>query len=368
MDSDKIMHPRPSSIVAAMYTLRDLDVDLIVLHGPAGCSFKHARLLEEDGVRVITSSMGEDDFVFGGRDALVRTIKRGVEKFNPRSIGVIGTCASMIIGEDLRSAIKESKIGIPTIEVEIHAGYRDNTTGVIKTLESACNNGFISREELEREKKILDLATEIEKKYGAAYKEYIAPSRGDPKIRVARRILSNIKAGKRGIFVLNAKKETAYMFADILLAVNEASKKLVGRGVVNIANLDPNVGLPRIRRYARNILNELEDKGISIDHISGGLDEYPIAGSVAKDIILKEYLNFDYLMIAGVPHAVEIKEGFETISVTNGPREVEPLKDLLHHHLVAVEMDLHSRCVGKTSIVESELGETIREMVRGDVF
>ncbi|KXS41549.1 MAG: methanoproteinis marker 13 metalloprotein, partial [Methanohalophilus sp. T328-1] len=43
-----IMHPRPSSIVAALYTLRDLNVEVAILHGPPGCSFKHARLLEED--------------------------------------------------------------------------------------------------------------------------------------------------------------------------------------------------------------------------------------------------------------------------------------------------------------------------------
>ena len=52
-----IMHPRPSSIVAALYTLRDLDTDVVILHGPPGCSFKHARLLEEDGMRVVTTSL-----------------------------------------------------------------------------------------------------------------------------------------------------------------------------------------------------------------------------------------------------------------------------------------------------------------------
>ena len=45
----KYIQPRPSSIVAALYTARDLGVDVAVLHGPSGCSFKHARLLEEDG-------------------------------------------------------------------------------------------------------------------------------------------------------------------------------------------------------------------------------------------------------------------------------------------------------------------------------
>ena len=45
----QILHPRPSSIVAALYTLRDLGADVVILHGPSGCCFKHARLLEEIG-------------------------------------------------------------------------------------------------------------------------------------------------------------------------------------------------------------------------------------------------------------------------------------------------------------------------------
>lgn len=61
-----IMHQRPSSIVAALYTLRDLDTDIVILHGHPGCSFKHARLLEENGMRFCTSSFDESGFVFGG--------------------------------------------------------------------------------------------------------------------------------------------------------------------------------------------------------------------------------------------------------------------------------------------------------------
>ena len=41
-EEETILHPGPSAIVAALYTLRDLDVEVAVLHGPAGCSFKHS--------------------------------------------------------------------------------------------------------------------------------------------------------------------------------------------------------------------------------------------------------------------------------------------------------------------------------------
>ena len=93
-----IIHPRPSSIVAALYTLRDLNVDVAILHGPPGCSFKHARLLEEDGIHVVTTGLDENGFVFGGHDKLVQVINKSIELFNPKILGVVGTCASMIIG------------------------------------------------------------------------------------------------------------------------------------------------------------------------------------------------------------------------------------------------------------------------------
>jgi hypothetical protein len=51
----------------------------------------------------------------------------------------------------------------------------------------------------------------------------------------------------------------------------------------------------------------------------------------------------------------------ECISVTNGPRQVKPLKEQ-GHELVIVEVDLHPRTLGVTRIVESELGAVIRSM------
>ena len=51
------MHPRPSPIAASLYTLRDMNVDVIIMHGPNGCCFRTGRLLESDGVRVLTTAM-----------------------------------------------------------------------------------------------------------------------------------------------------------------------------------------------------------------------------------------------------------------------------------------------------------------------
>ena len=361
-----IMHPRPSSIVAALYTLRDLDTDVVILHGPPGCSFKHARLLEEDGMRVVTTSLDESGFVFGGHDALVEVLEKVIKRFNPRRIGIVGTCASMIIGEELHEAVMEVQPDVPVIEVEVHAGYRDNTKGVIITLESALASGIISEAEFERQKHLLKEATEVEKRHGAASKEYLEPSRGDLKFKVAKRLIELIEQGKKGLNILNAKKETAFMFADINLAVDQIAKKLgAGSNIINMANLDENLGLPKNRRNAREIREDLKGAGMDIHHITGGLDEYPVAGNIANEIIREKYSDFDFAVITGVPHALPMDhiKNMELFSITNGPRQVIPLKEMGHQH-VAVEIDLHPKTLGINHIVESEFGATLRELAR----
>ncbi|GFO97744.1 hypothetical protein ig2599ANME_1954 [groundwater metagenome] len=361
-----IIHPRPSSIVAALYTLRDLETDVVILHGPPGCSFKHARLLEEDGMRVVTTSLDESGFVFGGHDALVEVLDKVIKRFNPKRIGIVGTCASMIIGEELHEAVMDVQPDVPVIEVEVHAGYRDNTKGVIIALESALAAGIIGEVEFERQKALLKEATMVEKRHGAASKEYLAPSRGDLKYKVAERLIELIKQGKRGLNILNAKKETAFMFADINLAVAQVAEKLgSGSDIINMANLDENLGLPKNRRNAREINDDLRKAGLEIHHIIGGLDEYPIAGNTASQIIGEKYSDYDFAVITGVPHALPMDniKNMELFSITNGPRQVVPLKEMGHKHVV-VEIDLHPRTLGVNHIVESEFGATLRELVK----
>ncbi|RZN62395.1 MAG: Ni-sirohydrochlorin a,c-diamide reductive cyclase catalytic subunit [Methanonatronarchaeia archaeon] len=362
-ESKEILHPRPSSIVAAMYTMRDLDVDLIVMHGPPGCSFKHGRLLEEDGVVVLTSAMGEDNFVFGGEEKLVETVERGIEKFDPDLVGVVGTCASMIIGEELRSTVSRVDSDVPIISVDVHSGYRDNTEGVIMTLEEASRMGLVGSDELERQKKMLEEASEVEKRLGSANDEYIPPSDGDLKIKVAKELASNLKEDGKGVVVLNAKKETSYIFTDIMLAINQVHREVGDGEIVNIANLEEGRGLPRVRQNAENINRELKQQEIDIDFLSGSLDEYPVSGERARDWIMENHPDYDYLVLLGVPHAIPITEG-RIISVTNGPRGVRPMKQELKHDYVAVEKDLHTRCMGIREIKPSETGETLRELVK----
>ena len=353
----KFMHPRPSSIVAALYTARDLEVDVAILHGPSGCSFKHARLLEEDGMRVLTTSLADNEFIFGGLKPLEDVLKYAEERFAPHRMAVVGTCVAMIIGEDLQSAIEGSGITTPTIAVDIHAGYPENITGVLDTLEAAQAAGWISPDELARQHIMMEKANEVEKLRGAASQAYIEPSRGDLKHIAAERLLELAHGGAKGVAVLNAKKETAYMFADELLALNDTCPDA---DVTYIANLDAR-GLPKVRRDAKRIFTEMAERGVKPELV-GALDEYGANGDTLGKKIRE--LSPAFALLAGVPHAIppEYTDGIECFSVTNGPRQVEPLRAIGHRH-VMVEVDLHPKTLGVTKIVESEFGAVLRSLV-----
>ncbi|MDD1719268.1 MAG: Ni-sirohydrochlorin a,c-diamide reductive cyclase catalytic subunit [Methanoregulaceae archaeon] len=350
----KYMQPRPSSIVAALYTARDLGVDVSILHGPSGCSFKHARLLEEDGMHVLTTSLADNEFVFGGQQPLEKVLRYAEERFAPARMAVIGTCVSMIIGEDLSAAIEESGVTTPTIAVEIHAGYPENIEGVIATLVPAAAIGWISAEELSRQQILLAKANEVERLRGAASMPYIEPSRGDLKHVAAKRLLELAKSGRKGVAVMNAKKETAYMFADELIALHDACPE--GK-IEYVANLELR-GLPKVRADAARISGEMRERGVPLS-LLGALDEYGANGDAMGNRI--RAIAPEFALIVGVPHAIrqEYLTGVECISITNGPRQVEPLRSQGHRHVI-VEVDLHPKTLGVKEIVPSEFGAVLR--------
>ena len=352
----KFMHPRPSSIVAALYTARDLNVNVAILHGPSGCSFKHARLLEEDGMRVLTTSLADNEFIFGGEKPLVDVLRYAEEHFSPERMAVIGTCVSMIIGEDLQSAIDSAGIATPTIAVDIHAGYPENIAGVLSTLEAAAEAGWISGEEMERQRVMMAAANEVERLRGAASQAYIEPVRGDLKHVAAQRLLECARSGKKGVAILNAKKETAYMFADELIGLHDACPDA---GITYIANLEQR-GLAKVRADAARILAGMRERGVDPECI-GALDEYGANGEALGKRI--RAISPSFALIAGVPHAIppEYTGGIECFSITNGPRQVAPLKAIGHEH-VMVEIDLHPKTLGVRSIVGSEFGEVLRSL------
>lgn len=357
-----IIHPRPNPIVAAMYTLRDMDVDVIVTHGPAGCSFMASRPLENAGVRVVTSALKDNDLIFGGTDSLVRTLKEAKRKFEPRTMAVVGTCASTIIGDDISAAIKRADLGpgCNCFAVDCSGCMADNTQGAIRAVKAGLKAGMISPEECDRQISLLKAATELEKQRGMAAKTYLSPAVSPTKMRVCRMIADALKDGKKVAVVMLAKKELAYRFADMFVAVDEARRRLGGKTLF-VANMDENLGLPRIRRYCRNINAELDADGVVIDRTVGGLDEYAVVGERAREAV--DAFGPDMRIFLGICHAYpDLRK--DDILITDQPRQLANY--LGQNFLYAVgEVSSHNMVMGATGIVHLETADTLRETVRG---
>ncbi len=353
-----VIHPRPNPIVGAMYTLRDMDVDVIVVHGPAGCSFMASRPLENAGVRVVTSAMKDKDLIFGGTDRLVATLKEAYDQLRPRTMAVVGTCASTIIGDDFGAAIKRAGLDCNVFPVNCHGCLDANTDGAIRALEAGVRAGLVPEEECARQTALLKAATGLERRRGMAGSTYLSPAISPTKYHVARRIAEVLSKGGRVAVAMLAKKELAYRFADLFPAVDEARRKLGGETVF-VANLDGSVGLPRIRRYCSDILGELEEGGVSIDAIVGGLDEYAVVGDRMREVI--DGFRPDLTVVVGICHALpDLKE--DDILITDQPRE---LANYLRQGFSSAvgEVSSHNMVMGADRIVHLETADTLREIV-----
>ena len=353
-----VFHPRPNPIVAAMYTARDMNVDVIVMHGPAGCSFMASRPLENAGVRVITSSMKDNDLIFGGGDSLEKALIEAKERFSPKTMAVIGTCASTIIGDDIKAVIGMVDMGDTNcFAIDCHGCMDNNTEGAIRALKAGAAAGIIPQEECDRQSKLLKAATQLEKKKGMAGRTYLSPAESPTKLSVCRRIVEALSAGKRVAVVMIAKKELAYRFADMFLAVDEARKKL-GGSTYFVANIDPEKGLPRIRGYCTDIQRDLESKGVKMDRVIGGLDEYAVVGDEMQEAV-KEF-SPDLTVILGICHAYPGLDE-DCILVTDQPRE---LSNYLDQGFAAVgEVGSHGLVMGAKGIITLETAQTLRELI-----
>ncbi len=352
------MHPRPNPIIAALYMLRDIDVDVVIIHGPAGCGFMASRMIEEAGIRVVTTAMNDNDLIFGGSEKLERTIKEAESRFSPNTIAVIGTCSSMIIGDDMKASIKRASPTCKVFAVDCHGCMGNNTQGAIKAVEAACDVGLLPRDEADRQNMLLSKATEMERNKGLASVDYLQPSNGPTKFGISKRIIDCLKANGKVAVVALSKKELAYRFSDLFLAVDEARDRYGGETLF-ISNLDPSKGLPRIRRYASDIMTELNEKGVNVEAI-GGLDEYAVVGE--EMMIRVNEFSPDLLVIAGIPHAYPNLSS-EQILITDQPRQ---LSNYLSKGYEAVgEISSHALVMNVRSIIPTETGDTIREMMRG---
>jgi nitrogenase molybdenum-iron protein beta chain len=100
-----------------MFAVTGINKGFPIVHGSQGCSafvrYGFARHFREPSEIAVTS-LHEDAAVFGGRNNLVKGIENLAVRFKPELIGVITTCSSEIIGDDVYGFAETARENIKT--------------------------------------------------------------------------------------------------------------------------------------------------------------------------------------------------------------------------------------------------------------
>ncbi|HWQ64853.1 MAG TPA: nitrogenase component 1 [Methanospirillum sp.] len=105
----------------------------VIYHAPVGCScpslgyrelFQHLPVSlgmpENYDLHWITTSLNESDVVYGASEKLKTAIRTAQERYNPKAIFILTSCASGIIGEDVEGTVAEIQPEINARIVPIH--------------------------------------------------------------------------------------------------------------------------------------------------------------------------------------------------------------------------------------------------------
>ena len=96
--------------IGAMYALFGFHASVPLVHGSQGCAAYPMRMFNRhfrEPVQVAVTALGEDAAVFGGKDNLITSINNVIKRRHPDLIGVVTTCLSETIGDDIDGIIME---------------------------------------------------------------------------------------------------------------------------------------------------------------------------------------------------------------------------------------------------------------------
>jgi nitrogenase molybdenum-iron protein alpha/beta subunit len=134
------------TLTGALSVLTEVRDAVCIVHGPAGCthhnfSLLHATLLSNDRLeapRLLSTRLTENDIIFGGEEALEKTIARALS-LSPASVFVLSTCIVETIGDDTAAVCAKAR-GVPVIAVPT-AGFLGGVfeTGIRNALSSAAS-------------------------------------------------------------------------------------------------------------------------------------------------------------------------------------------------------------------------------------
>ena len=109
----------------------------ILVHGPKGCVYHINYIMGMRGDRpsaIYTTSLGEQDVIFGAEKKLVAAIEELDARLSPDLIFVLSCCASSIIGEDVQAACRAARTRARVLGFESGGFEGDHHTAYAETL------------------------------------------------------------------------------------------------------------------------------------------------------------------------------------------------------------------------------------------
>jgi nitrogenase molybdenum-iron protein alpha/beta subunit len=111
------------TLTGALSVTTQVEDAVTVVHGPAGCahhnfSLLHAVMADQGRLRlpsVVSTDLGERDVIFGGEEALERTVRRAADG-GAAAVFVLTTCIAGTIGDDV-SSVCAADFGVPVVPV-----------------------------------------------------------------------------------------------------------------------------------------------------------------------------------------------------------------------------------------------------------
>jgi nitrogenase molybdenum-iron protein alpha chain len=159
--------------INSMAALMSLEDSVFISHSPQGCvgcsimavdmyrvGQAHRGIKNIKNPRLFVTNLDQKSVVFGGEQKLRDTVKKAVDRYNPKMAFVYASCASGIIGDDIDAICRELQDEYPdTLIVPIHCeGFKS------KICASGFDAAFISinkyilkKEKIEKEKGLVNL-------------------------------------------------------------------------------------------------------------------------------------------------------------------------------------------------------------------
>ncbi len=158
--------------INSMAALMSLEDAVFISHSPQGCvgcsimavdMFRvgqaHRGIKNIRNPRIIVTNIDQKSVVFGGEEKLRQSVKKAVERYNPKLIFIYASCASGIIGDDIDAIAADLQKEYDCVIVPIHCeGFKSKICASgFDAAFLAINEYILKHEKLPKEKGLINL-------------------------------------------------------------------------------------------------------------------------------------------------------------------------------------------------------------------